>query len=86
MRVDVLGRDYPLDHEVIIYRGATLPIEQPRIRHLALKDLPAAPVRSDESVMLRPAPPLVANRAVRERLAEPDRASKAPGEAGPGAS
>jgi hypothetical protein len=71
--VDVLSRDYPLDHEVIIYRGATLPIEQPRIRHVALRDLPATHVSSDETVVLRPAAPLLANHAVRERLAELDR-------------
>ncbi|MDE2281035.1 MAG: hypothetical protein KGK04_15795 [Xanthomonadaceae bacterium] len=77
--VDVLSRHYPLDHEVIIYRGATLPIEQPRIRHLALRDLPAASVSSDETVVLRPAAPLLANHAVRERLAELDRIAVSPG-------
>ena len=77
--VDVLSRHYPLDHEVIIYRGATLPIEQPRIRHVALRDLPATPVSSDETVVLRPAAPLLANHAVRERLAELDRIAVSPG-------
>jgi Tetrapyrrole (Corrin/Porphyrin) Methylases len=38
--VEVLSRDYPLDHEVIVYRAATLPIQKPRIRHVALRDLP----------------------------------------------
>ena len=76
--VDVLSRDYPLDHEVIIYRGATLPIEQPRIRHVALRDLPATDVSSDETVVLRPASPLRANHAVRARLAELDRATVSP--------
>jgi len=76
--VDVLSRDYPLDHEVIIYRGATLPIERPRIRHAALRDLPATDVSSDETVVLRPASPLRANHAVRERLAELDRIMASP--------
>ncbi|WP_426663790.1 SAM-dependent methyltransferase [Rhodanobacter aciditrophus] len=76
--VDVLSRDYPLDHEVIIYRGATLPIEQPSIRHVALGDLPATHVSSDETVVLRPASPLVANHAIRERLAELDRVAVSP--------
>lgn len=76
--VDVLSQDYPLDHEVIIYRGATLPIEQPRIRHVALRDLPATDVGSDETVVLRPASPLHANHAVRARLAELDRAIVSP--------
>lgn len=38
--VELLSRDYPLDHEVIIYRGATLPIEKPRIRRTTLRELP----------------------------------------------
>lgn len=71
--VDVLSRDYPLDHEVIIYRGATLPIEQPRIRRVALRDLPATDVSAEETVVLQPASPLRANHAVRERLAALDR-------------
>lgn len=71
--VDVLSRDYPLDHEVIIYRGATLPIEQPRIRQVALRDLPATDVSAEETVVLQPASPSRANHAVRERLAALDR-------------
>ncbi|WP_256489156.1 SAM-dependent methyltransferase [Dyella lutea] len=72
--VDVLSRDYPPDHEVIIYRGATLPIEQPRIRHVPLRDLPATDVSAEETVVLLPASPLRANLALRDRLAELDRA------------
>ena len=72
--VDVLSEDYPLDHEVIIYRGATLPIEQPRIRRVALRDLPAATVSGDETVILPPASPLRANRAIREQLVALDKA------------
>jgi len=71
----VLSRDYPLDHEVTIYRGATLPIEQPRIRHVALRDLPATDVGSDETVVLPPAAPVRANHAVRKRLAALDLAA-----------
>jgi len=76
--VDVLSRDYPLDHEITIYRGATLPVEQPRIRHVALRDLPATKVDSDETVVLRPAAALRANHAVRERLAALDRGMVSP--------
>src|SRR5690349_19561071 len=38
--VDLLLRDYPPEHEAIIYRAATLPIERPRVRRVALRDLP----------------------------------------------
>ncbi len=66
--VDVLASDYPLDHEVIIYRGATLPIEQPRVRRVLLRDLPATEVTAEETVVLPPALALQPNREVRARL------------------
>jgi precorrin-6B methylase 1 len=72
--VDVLSQDYPLDHEVIIYRGATLPIEQPRIRRIALRDLPGAVLTPEETVVLPPASPLKPNLAMRAQLEELDKA------------
>jgi len=72
--VDVLEKDYPLHHEVIIYRGATLPIQQPRIRRVALRDLSATDVAGEETVILPPASALRPDHAVRERLAALDRA------------
>ncbi|WP_158882507.1 SAM-dependent methyltransferase [Rhodanobacter sp. L36] len=66
--VDVLSEDYPLDHEVIIYRGATLPIDQPRIRHVRLSDLPNTPITTEETVVLPPAMALKQNLAIRARL------------------
>ncbi len=70
--VDVLSQDYPLDHQVIIYRAATLPIEQPGIRRVRLQDLAATAVSAEETIVLPPASPLRANQAVRERLAALD--------------
>lgn len=72
--VDVLQNDYPLDHELIVYRGATLPIQQPRVRRAALRDLPATQVTAEETVILPPASPLRPNQAVRKRLAALDAA------------
>lgn len=66
--VDVLARDYPLDHEVIVYRAATLPIERPRIRRVALRDVPATDISAEETVVLAPAVPLKPNQAMRDRL------------------
>jgi hypothetical protein len=74
--VDLLSQDYPLDHEVIIYRGATLPIEQPRVRRITLRELPTAPLSTEETVVLPPATPLKPNLAMRERLEALDRARK----------
>ena len=73
--VELLSRDYPLDHEVIIYRGATLPIEQPRIRRVTLGALAEAPLTAEETVVLPPAQPLKLNAAMRERLEALDRES-----------
>jgi precorrin-6B methylase 1 len=71
--VDLLSRDYPLDHEVMIYRGATLPIQQPRIIRLALRDLPDAPLTAEETVVVPPARTLQPNLAMQERLDALDR-------------
>ncbi len=71
--VELLSRDYPLDHQLIIYRGATLPIEKPRIERLALRDLPDANLTAEETVVLPPAAPLKLNVAMRQRLAELDK-------------
>jgi hypothetical protein len=71
--VDVLSQDYPLDHEIILYRAVTLPIQKPRIRRIALRDLPHVDVPTEETVILPPAIPLKANPAIRERLAALDK-------------
>lgn len=73
--VDVLGRDYPADHEVIIYRGATLPIEKPRIRRTTLGGLTHASLTAEDTVVLPPAEALKPNLAVRARLDALDRAA-----------
>ena len=66
--VDVLAREYPLDHEVIVYRAATLPIERPRIRRVPLRDVPATDISAEETVVLPPAAALKPDQAMRDRL------------------
>jgi precorrin-6B methylase 1 len=73
--VDLLSQDYPLEHEVIIYRAATLPIERPRIRRIVLRELPDTPLTSEETVVLPPAARLTPDHAMRARLEELDRAN-----------
>lgn len=75
--VDVLSRDYPPDHEVIIYRGATLPIQRPRIRRVTLRDLSATDVSAEETVVLPPASSMRRNGGIMKRLAELDGARAA---------
>ena len=72
--VDLLALDYPLDHEVIIYRAATLPIEKPRIRRIVLRDLPSTNLTAEVTIILPPAAPMKPNLAIRARLAELDKA------------
>jgi len=74
--VDVLAKDYPLDHEIIIYRAVTLPIQKPRIRRIALRDLPFVDVPTEETVVIPPAAELKPNHEIRERLAALDRLEK----------
>ena len=67
--VDVLTRHYPLDHEVIVYRAATLPFQSPRIERLPLGALPGAEVGMADTLAVPPACALEADHEVRTRLA-----------------
>lgn len=73
--VDILARDYDLDHEVILYRGATLPVHQPRIERLKLRDLPRAEVDMHMTMVVPPAQAMEPDAEIRARLAELDRAA-----------
>jgi uncharacterized protein YabN with tetrapyrrole methylase and pyrophosphatase domain len=72
--VDVLADDYPLQHQVTIYRAATLPIERPRIDRIALGALPQAKIGMAETVVVPPVRPLEANPDILARLDALDRA------------
>ncbi|WP_369925393.1 SAM-dependent methyltransferase [Xanthomonas sp. NCPPB 2632] len=63
-----LLHDYPADHEVIVYRAATLPIEQARIQRVALRDFASAEFTGQETLILPPATALKPNAAMRARL------------------
>jgi uncharacterized protein YabN with tetrapyrrole methylase and pyrophosphatase domain len=66
--VDVLARDYPLDHQAIIYKAATLPTGRPRIDTLTLGELPAAHIDMHATLVIPPASALEPDRQIRERL------------------
>jgi precorrin-3B methylase len=66
--VDVLSRDYPADHEVTIYRAATLPFQQPHIERLRLSQLAQVEIDMHSTVVISPAKPLEPNLEIRERL------------------
>ncbi len=66
--VDVLARDYPLDHEVIVYQAATLPIQKPRIERIKLSELVDAKVDMQITMVLPPSRLMQANEVVRAQL------------------
>lgn len=71
--VDVLARDYPLGHELIIYRTATLPIQSPRIERVVLGDLPQADIGMADTVVIPPARAMQVDHEMRARLDVLDR-------------
>ncbi|MBS0193327.1 MAG: hypothetical protein JSR34_03710 [Proteobacteria bacterium] len=77
--VDRLARDYPLDHEVILYRGATLPIEQPQVRRFPLRKLTAHDTTQEHTLFVPPARRLKPDRETRARLSVLDVLEKAGG-------
>jgi precorrin-6B methylase 1 len=72
--VEVLARDYPLEHELIVYRTATLPIQQASIGRVALGDLPQADIDMADTVVIPPARAMQVDHEMRARLDVLDRA------------
>lgn len=70
--VELLARDYPLDHEVLLYRCATLPIERSRVRPMTLQELTSADIPAEETLVLPPARALQRNAQLVARLAALD--------------
>ena len=66
--VDVLARDYPLTHEVILYRAATLPLHQPRIERLPLSKLPETAVDMHSTLVIPPSRAPEQDGDIREHL------------------
>jgi uncharacterized protein YabN with tetrapyrrole methylase and pyrophosphatase domain len=63
---EVLMRDYPADHLVIVYEAATLAITKPKVQSIPLDSLHRADV-SQQSMLY--VPPLLAPRECSERVA-----------------
>lgn len=67
--VDLLAAQYPLDHQVIAYEAATLPISTPRIERLPLGELAHARLEPQTTLVVPPARALQPNKSLREKLA-----------------
>ncbi len=72
--VEVLARDYPLDHQLIIYRTATLPTRQPQVKRLALSALPQADIGMEDTIVIPPARLPEVDSTMRARLSALDSA------------
>ena len=75
--VELLVRDYTLNHEVIVYRAATLPIQEPRIVRMPLASLPHAQIDLADTLVVPPAGEPEVNRLMLRRLAQLDRTGSA---------
>jgi hypothetical protein len=69
-----LAKDYPPNHKITIYRAATLPIDAPRIRHIALRRLADAKIEAADTVVIPPARKPEPDAKTLARLARIDRA------------
>jgi uncharacterized protein YabN with tetrapyrrole methylase and pyrophosphatase domain len=72
--VDVLARDYPLSHEILVYTGAVLPTDECKRERLRLEQLIDCEIDMHATVVLPPAEPLAPDAEVQARLTELDRA------------
>jgi uncharacterized protein YabN with tetrapyrrole methylase and pyrophosphatase domain len=70
--VELLAEDYPLDHGVIAYEAATLPITTPRTEGMPLSAIVDADLRLQTTLVIPPARPLQRNQAMLDRLAALD--------------
>jgi precorrin-3B methylase len=68
--VDVLAQDYPLDHEVIVYQAATLPIQKPRMERMRLGELVSAMIDLRITLVIPPATTPIRDEQVMLRLAQ----------------
>jgi diphthamide biosynthesis methyltransferase len=73
--VDRLAEDYPLNHRVIIYRAATLPVHTPRIERTTLRKLASAHIEIPDTIVIPPARKLEPDMKILERLTKLDRAA-----------
>jgi hypothetical protein len=70
--LEVLLRDYPAEHQAILYEAATLPTRRPRIEYLQLAQLPAASFDLRATLVIPPVQPLQPDEQMRARLAQLD--------------
>lgn len=68
---EVLLRDYPPDHEVVLYEAARLPVCRSRIARLPLRELAEAYVRGGSTLYVPPRGEIEYDQEIVQRLAPP---------------
>ncbi len=68
--VELLAKEYPIEHEVILYEAATLPIQDVRIECIKLKELEQAIINLHTTVVIPPAEEWKPNLEMRKKLTE----------------
>lgn len=66
--VELLSKDYPLEHECILYEAATMPLQSGRIERLPLNHLPLAQIALHTTLVLPPSQRLTSNNEMRTKL------------------
>ncbi len=74
--VELLAEDYPLEHEIILYEAATLPIQDVRIDRIKLKELVPSIINLHTTVVIPPAEEWKPNLEMRKKLAKLSRDAK----------
>jgi uncharacterized protein YabN with tetrapyrrole methylase and pyrophosphatase domain len=66
--VDLLAESYPLDHPVIVYEAATLPITAPRMQTVALNELANTPLYLQSTLVIAPSRVMQRNETMLARI------------------
>ncbi|SUI60791.1 SAM-dependent methyltransferase [Shewanella morhuae] len=66
--VEQLSQWYPMDHQVVVYEAANLPIQAPRVDYLLLSELPKAHLSPISTLLIPPAKKLEYNYAILAKL------------------
>ncbi|MDO6613824.1 SAM-dependent methyltransferase [Shewanella sp. 1_MG-2023] len=68
--IELLSEVYPLDHQVILYEAAVLPIDTVRNESLSIADLAEAEIYMHTTLVIPPSQKMKPNKKVLDRLAE----------------
>lgn len=71
--VELLSEHYPLDHEVIVYEAATLPINKARMQKLALSELVNTELFLQSTMVLPPCKAMLPDESMLARIEELER-------------